>query len=315
MRIAYLILAHRQPWQVARLVSRLSTNRPSSETTFFIHVDKKTDEATYRQFTDSMHGFSNVHFVKRHVCHWAEFGLVRAALEGIAEILRAPQPADYIVLLSGEDYPIKTNDYINEFFERGAGRSYISHDTVPSSAWPQAASRIGSWHAHLLGRPVLLGRTTLGASRKWPVVAVSYCLPRERRFPRGYQPYTGSAYWAMTRDAAQLVYDVSRSNRALLRFFKYTCCPDELFFQTVLLNSKLKAEIVDSDLHFIDWSRGGAHPLTLGAADLDRLAGSPALFARKFDADVDETILRLIDEKLLGTLPAGNDPEGATAQR
>ena len=68
----------------------------------------------------------------------------------------------------------------------------------------------------------------------------------------------------------------------------------------MLLNSKLAPQMVDSDLHFVDSSDGDAHPATLAAGDFARLAASSALFARKFDTEVDGDILRLIEKRLLG---------------
>ena len=305
MKIAYIIVAHKQPLQVARLVLRLN----AAETSFFIHVDRKTPDATYRGFVSLLEGLPNVCFLKRHVCNWGEFGLIRAPLEGIAEICRRGESPDYVVLLSGQDYPIKTNGFIHAFFERSGGRSYINYDAVPSEGWRNAAPRIKRWQVRLLGRPVefpqrKVGLAALRRPRKWPVVFISYFLPEERRFPVGYKPFTGSAFWAMTGKCVRLVDGFVRANPAFVRFFKYVMCPDEIFFQTVLLNSEIAGEMVDSDLHCIDWSQRGPHPATFTAKDLERLATSPALFARKFDLDLDETILQLIDERLLGISPA-----------
>ena len=50
----------------------------------------------------------------------------------------------------------------------------------------------------------------------------------------------------------------------VVRFFGHVKIPDEIFVQTVLLNSPLRDTVVGDDVHYIDWSRGGAHPKTLG---------------------------------------------------
>lgn len=304
MRIAYIVLAHKQPKQLIRLVSRLD----SSETTFFIHIDKRTKSAVYLEIVNGLQRLPNVHFVRRCASRWGEFGLVRATLEGIAEIFRRQVPIDYVVLLTGQDYPIKTNVDISAFLERSAGRSYLDHNPVPCSAWPEAAKRMRSWHVRILGRPFLLprrdhGRAVLCNPRKWPILVLSYCLPKKRRPLKGYKPTAGSAYWVLSRTCAQYVDDFVKTNRSFVRYFKRVCCPDEVFFQTVLINSHLSEEIVSSNLRYIDWSMSGAHPAILTAVDLGALVNSPALFARKFDVDVDETILQLVDESILQLPP------------
>jgi len=45
MKIAYIILAHKLPQQIIRLVNRLNTD----DTSFLIHVDKKTEHRIYQE--------------------------------------------------------------------------------------------------------------------------------------------------------------------------------------------------------------------------------------------------------------------------
>ncbi len=304
MKIAYIILVHKNPEQLMRLVSRLN----SSEASFFIHIDKKTKNEVYQQFVNGLDHLPNVYFLKRYLSRWGEFGLVRATLEGIGEVLRRQPSAGYVALLTGQDYPIKTNDYISTFLERSAGRSYLDLHPVPCRDWPEAATRLRSWHVRMLGKPFLLPRRNAGlvilrTPRKWPIHVLSYCMPKKRRPLRGYTPYTGSAQWVMSKACAQYVDEFVKREVSFVRYFKYVCCPDELFFQIVLGNSELAESNAGHNLHHTDWCMGGAHPAVMTVDDLAALVGSPALYARKFDPDVDETIYRLIDETILGGPP------------
>jgi hypothetical protein len=89
-------------------------------------------------------------------------------------------------------------------------------------------------------------------------------------------------------------------NRRFVNFFKYVFIPDEIFFQTIILNSPFKENVIDNDLRCIDWSgRGGFRPTIWCKDDLEELSKSAALFARKFDTNVDPDILDLIDQKIL----------------
>jgi hypothetical protein len=81
-------------------------------------------------------------------------------------------------------------------------------------------------------------------------------------------------------------------------FFRHVDIPDEVFFQTVLMNSELAGSVVNDNLRYIDWTRG-ARPALLEARDLPALRASPKLFARKFDVCHDGEILDLVDTELL----------------
>ena len=112
-------------------------------------------------------------------------------------------------------------------------------------------------------------------------------------------------FWALSRSAAEYVTEVVEREPGLVRFFKHTFIPEEMFFQTILGNSPLRDRLTtlpDPDcygLHYIDWHRRLAHPETLRAADFPRLASTAAFFARKFDGTADEALLDAIDADLL----------------
>ena len=75
------------------------------------------------------------------------------------------------------------------------------------------------------------------------------------------------------------------TSRDYVRFFN-VLIPDELFFQTLIMNSTLRDSVVNDNLRYLDWSREPA-PAVLGVGDVDRMLGSDKLFARKFDETVD----------------------------
>jgi hypothetical protein len=76
--------------------------------------------------------------------------------------------------------------------------------------------------------------------------------------------------------------------------------PDEIFFHTIILNSSFASNVVNDDLRCIDISEGRG-PRIWRKSDLEILAQSKGLFARKFDTSVDREILDLIELKLLST--------------
>jgi hypothetical protein len=89
----------------------------------------------------------------------------------------------------------------------------------------------------------------------------------------------------------------------LVRFFRHVYIPDELMFQTILMNSALRDAIVDDNLRYVEWGREPA-PAILTRADLPEMLQSGALFARKFDETVDRVVLDELDAHI-DAEPAG----------
>jgi len=92
------------------------------------------------------------------------------------------------------------------------------------------------------------------------------------------------------------VYNFILQNKGFLKHFEHVLFPDELFFQTILLNSPLKEALANENLRLIDFSSNKAHPAFLVESDFERIKASPKLFARKFDPSQDAIILDKIDE-------------------
>jgi core-2/I-Branching enzyme len=305
MNLAYIITAHKNPDQMARLIERLNTEGA----TFFVHIDKGADAQIYGRMAGSVRHLPNVHFMRRRFkCHYMTlFSAVQAVVQGIGEILDKKVTFDYLVYVTGQDYPIKTNAQIKSFLEDAAGKSYMASMPLPfegrhptGGRIVQNAARIEHWHFHLFNRYV---RVPFRGGALWARV-LNRLLPTKRTFPAGFKPYGGWAYWCLSRPHVEYVYSFAKLNPAFIRFFRFVKSADEVIFQTMLLNSPFKDEIVNDDLRYVDWSSDDCHPQVLRKDDIGKLAGSNRLFARKFDVVVDAEILDLIDERILKIAPA-----------
>jgi Core-2/I-Branching enzyme len=276
VRLAYVISAYKNLGQVSRLIRRLH----GGGAIFLVHVDKKTSNTEYRALADDVGELRGVELLERHSCHWGGFGHVRATLKGIARLASQGSDFDHLILLTGQDYPIKSNAFIERFFADRRGTSFMHFDSLPTEWWSPRGGldRIEYPHLRFNGHHARI--------------------PVRRSFPRGLEPYGGGAYWSLSRDAVQYVSGFVKDRPDVVAFFKHVDIPDEIFFQTVLLNSPLAKTIVNDHLRYIDWTRG-PRPAILETSDFEALAASPKLFARKFDVRHDEQILDLIDERLL----------------
>lgn len=104
----------------------------------------------------------------------------------------------------------------------------------------------------------------------------------------------GSTWFSITHDTA--CYILNEYNK-LKKYFCNTKCADEFLLQTILINSPFLDKVKDDSLRCIDWRRG--NPYTFKLEDFDMLMESDELFARKFDINVDESIIYRIRDTLL----------------
>lgn len=279
-RVAYVVLAHRGPAQVARLVRRLAVPGVA----VYVHVDRNADDAVYEELRRDLG--ETARWTRRRSCTWGGFGIVAAALEGL-RAAAADGPPGHVVLLSGQDYPLRPPQLIVDDLAAQPRSSFLDHFAVPTDNWAGGGmERMTGWHWHgrVLGRQTMFPHPRLPWLRTW-----------HRRFPAGFAPYGGSMYWALSREALEYVLAFVSENRAFVRYFRHVNIPDESFFHTILLNSPLREHVVNDDLHYADWGDRASHPKTLGLDDLDAAFASGKPFARKFD---DARVLDAIDGRI-----------------
>lgn len=278
--IAYLVLVHRFPAQFKRMFKAI--HDPANY--YLIHVDKNSGpelEADIRRF---LRGFPNSEILKGHRALWGGYSLVDAELRGMAQLLEMGADWEFFINLSGQDYPLKSQDEIATFLKRNRGKEFIKV-LDQREARPETMERIGRYAIEFEKRIV---RT-----------------PFPRRFMSGVSPYIGNQWMIVSRRFCEFVCHDPQAQR-YKAFYRNTFIADEGFFQTVMMNTTAHGEIVSDDLRKIDWVPDGdikLRPRTFIAEDASELLASPCLFARKFDVTVDEEVLDIIDDRLRADEP------------
>jgi len=294
MKIAYLIIVHNNPNHFYRLIKALS----SSNSNFFIHIDQKSKLSDFSKITGK-----NIYFCKDRVpVYWGEFSLVQATINLIRQALESNCYFDYYILLSGVDYPLKSNLDINQFLQTHKGNEFINRVKMPC---PEAGKPIS--------RLIFYKLETGDYRRQF----VNHCngITKWKRDYKKYLgklvPYGGSAWWALTPTACQYILDFLDREPNIVNYFVNTHIPEEMFFQTILENSQFK-ERIKSTLTYVDWSNGGTHPPLITDKHLELFESNHGsckekLFARKFSDEsyeLVERIERMKREKELQTILA-----------
>lgn len=283
MRIAHIILAHRLPQQLARLITRLKYTQDS----LLLHIDARSPLAPFEQALQPL-GRSHVPVpLPRTKCRWGGFGLVEASLTGIRNALAVRPRPDYLCLLSGQDYPLATRERMEARLGGSDGAAFLEHFSLPREGFTDGGG---------LDR---LERFYLRPSRRWSFPNRFVPLVPRRRLPAGLLPYAGTQFWFLPADIAQDVLDAVNADPQIIRFFRHSFVPDESFFQMLVLSGPHRDRVVNDDLRYVEHEAGERHPRLLTVDSFDSLAASADLFARKFDAGTDTAVLDRIDSELL----------------
>ena len=74
-------------------------------------------------------------------------------------------------------------------------------------------------------------------------------------------------------------------------------CSDEMFFQTILVNSMtFKNQIVNDNLRYISWTRkNNSFPAILDIDDFQNITKNDICFMRKIDFSISRELLAMID--------------------
>lgn len=281
MRIAHLILAHRAPLQLARLVKRIS----HCDADIYIHLDKKAAVGPFRQ---ALSHIPRCYFIsKRENVHWSAYSMVKATVNAFQEIQATQFRYDFVNLMSGADYPLKSNEEIHQFFANNITWSFMSFEHRGSHWWEEAQTRFKRFYFN-----------DVNFRGKYFFERMINRLIRPPRPPSGFE-IVGRSQW-MTLSYPHMVYllEVLNQEKRIEKFFRFSWAPDEFIFQTILYNSPFRNQIINNNLRYIDWvSDYGASPKILMTADYEALIQSNKLYARKFDIDIDANILDLLDTR------------------
>jgi hypothetical protein len=283
MNVRYLILAHKNPAQFARLVEVL--NMPG--VIFYIHIDQKVSITGFRRALANVG--AEVRFVeKRFYVNWGGFSTVLATLALLKQCAKECQSDDRVVLLSGQDYPIKSNEEIAAFFALHADREFVSWWRLPSEAWKTEDGGKDRYQYYWLIDTVHL---------RWAETLVRWQkrVGIKRGLPGFVSPVGGSQWFLLTAECVQFILDYCKKNKKFLQFWSTTRLSDEMFFNTILLNSEYATKVENTSLKYIDWLKGPEVPRILRLDDFIPIKESRNLFARKVDPVIPDSS-QLMDE-------------------
>lgn len=252
----------------------------------FIHVDKKS-KINIKDIDN------RAYIIKKWSIYWGSINHLKAVLD-LLKIANARGIYDYYHIITGQDLIIATPTQFDEILDN-KNNIYISCFDIPYERWKYCWG--GGYWIYQRRTLALWGDVRYSVIKRLNnfFIKIQSKLNIYKKLPK-YKLYGGALYCSLTKDA---VYEVlnSKIGRHLLRNLKYSLCGEEIFFQTVLMNSKLKDHIINNNLRYVDWSVQNP-PKVLDINDYPKIKKSNCLFCRKVEYPKSLELSRKL-EKLL----------------
>lgn len=302
MQKNYLILAHKNPLQLSRMIERLDDGASK----FFIHLDAKTPIEPFAACLEGAH----IRFIdKRERCVWGDFSIVQATIRLMEA---ASEEQGIFILMSGQDYPIQSQGYINDFLERNKDFDFIEIEPLEEK-WKPKMVKDKLEHYHILHSEERGNSNCYAPFRHCSVFQKLRTLMHllkgrlsQKNFrllcslPKRVAPferqYAGSQFWAFSERTFYAVLNYIREHKAALEgYYKYTSSPDEIYFHSVLMDLVAKDSTIKlkEQITYVNYFRKNNVFIT---EDFEKLTSAKGkLFARKFDTDIDIEILNKLD--------------------
>jgi hypothetical protein len=295
MRIAFLILAHKAPDLLIRLLQAL--HQPAHRC--FVHVDAKTEERQ-AYLARVREACPWVHIESRYPVYWGGFSMVRAAARLMQRAASSTFEADYFFLISGQDYPIQPWERVYARLGALERKSLMTYYPIPHHPhWKDGG--IGRFVKRRLrvGNRVILfpGDHRLAYKKPW-VQRLHRWAMRPLRGPEGAALYGGSSWMCLHRRHAQGALTLF-AKRRWRRYFREVGNPDESFFQTALIHLGYQHQIEPLDMTYTEWPEQPPvyHPYELDLRSLPSIEYSDGFFARKMAENLSESLMEALDYK------------------
>jgi hypothetical protein len=255
---------------------------------FYIHIDKKSKlpETDIKKLKAN----KKVVLVSRHyTTNWGGVNTLKSFLLLIKEALKNPD-IEYLHIISGGDFPIKTNNYFADFFEQNKGKEFLEHFPLPSTRWTDGGmNRVNHYNLY----DIFNAKSYIGVRAISQTLKFQKALKVKRNLSDSLPKlHGGSTWWSLSNKCLKYVIDYTEREPELLERLKYSFCSEEIYFQTVIMNSSFKNNVVNDSLRYISWEyKHGTIPAALDEGDFEILKKSNHLFARKFEYPVSIKLL------------------------
>ncbi len=274
MNQAILITAYKNFDQLIDLVAYFNSGFE-----IFIHIDKKQN--TPPDYLKKLYSFPQVKLVSfKYKVNYAGRNHLRSILHLSEEALKN-RDNYYFHVISGQDFPVQPLSYFIEFGKKNKDSNFLEYFEMPNPQWENG----GMDRVELFGFYDLLNaKTHLRFIHK--INAIQKKIGYKRKIDlKNRKLFGGSTWWSLSRNTLDFVIDYTKKQPYLIRRLKHTFCSEEIYFQTVIMNSVHADKVTNTNLRYVNWNlKHNSIPAVLDIDDLENIKSGNFLFARKFDS-------------------------------
>ena len=286
---AFLIGAYKSPEYLKSLVESLRGERSN----VYIHINPLFI-SEFEAFISYYKNSDDVKIINTQKVRWGGVTFLNSIID-LMNLALKDKNNSYFHLLTGQDILIKPLSKLYEFFDTHYGEEFIDcgQDLIKQKGKGYLTGLNRSQYYHLfdflnyrgnrlhrqLEKYFVKTQMALHLNRKWP-------------FPNYYK---GLGWFSFTREAVLEIVNYIQKHRNVVN---YTFAPDEVIFQSIILNSDKNYKVVNNNLRFTQWSNDGE----VGSSDIlteqhyRSLMKTDAFFARKVDPVRSKNLIELINK-------------------
>lgn len=265
---AYLIIAHNQFDFLKLLLKNLDYEFHD----IYLMIDKKIkiDKSIFTNLNKK----SNLYIVPSISINWGGYSQIYAELSLLKYAIK--RGYSYYHLISGTDFPLKKNEDIYKFFEDSNKKEFIEVCTsINTKIINERYSKYYFFQDYNNKIFSIINKCMVLIQKK---------IHLDRNKNGNF--FKGANWFSITDDFAHYVLS---NEKKIEHVFKYTFCCDEIFMQTLLMNSDFKTNLANQENEFpnkryVVWDQFHvSSPKILVLNDLKDIEATNCLFARKFD--------------------------------
>lgn len=189
---------------------------------------------------------------------------------------------NYVHIISAEDYPIKELDEILTKLKED-DKIYCDYSLIGSKKHYGYRRYAYYW---------IYTKYSMNYKKAWVryfnlfLVGMQCVIPfwNKNHIGEFKNIYIGFVWGTYPKYAIKYIFDYMKEHKEFWSALITCKIPEELCFQTILLNSVYKDKVINNNLRYWTFEGGdGSGPVYLKMGDLDKMKSSEAFFARKLE--------------------------------
>lgn len=290
-RTAYILQIHKNPDQVNKFIKQLISEEQAD---VFVHIDKRNYQGIYERILKS----PNVKVLHQcGICEWGDISQVDSTIRLLREVVASKHEYDFVCLRSGQDLLVKEG--FKDFLKNNKNKIFMTlgevgkfNSGLMEVSWPKfTRKRFANLHPARFFRIIILSLYRRGIN----------LFPNPNKLPKEYSLYKGSQWFSLPFEVAQYIIKFLDENEWFYKYFEKSLVSDQWFFHTLIMNSPYKIDVIDNNLLFLKWGETVSSqnsPQELTNEDIKLIEESDHYFARKFDENIDGTVIDYFANKV-----------------